>query len=44
MPVDYYILLSDCYADQAIYNALSTKMEVREATLIDISRRLKELV
>lgn len=44
VPVDYYILLSDCYSDQAIYNALSTKMEVREATLVDISRRLKELV
>lgn len=44
VPVDYYMLLSNCYADQAIYDALSTKMEIREATLIDISRRLKELV
>ena len=39
-PVDYYILLTDCPADLAIYDALQLKMNIRESTLVDISKKL----
>ena len=39
-PVDYYILLTDCPADLAIYDALQAKVNIRESTLVDISKRI----
>lgn len=42
--VDYFILLADCEAEEQVYQALQNKMVIREAILVDFSKRLKPLV
>lgn len=44
LPVDYYVLLGRCDAEEQVFNALQNKMVIRESTLVDFSRRLKPLV
>lgn len=43
-PVDYFILLGNCEAENQVYEAMQTKMVIRESVLVDFSRRLKPLV
>jgi len=42
--VDYFILLAECEAEEQVYQALQNKMVIREAILVDFSKRLKPLV